>query len=662
MPFALILIFPLAGFLVNGLLGRRLGERGAALAGCAAVAASFALVLVSAWTMGNLPAGQRGVEIHVYSWMESGDFSASFGFLLDPLSQVMLLVVTGVGLLIHIYSAGYMHGDPGFGRYFSYLNLFIFFMLLLVMADNLVLMFVGWEGVGLCSYLLIGFWFKEKEPPAAGMKAFIVNRIGDMGFALGAWLLFTAFGTVSFTELNALAAAAPAEFALWGGTWSMTWVLTAAALLLFVGAAGKSAQIPLYVWLPDAMAGPTPVSALIHAATMVTAGVYMVARMHGLYDAAPLAAHTVAFVGALTAFYAASMALVQHDIKKVLAYSTISQLGYMFLACGVGAYAAGVFHLMTHAFFKALLFLGAGSVIHALSGEQDIFKMGGLRAALPRTHWTFLIGVLAIAGLPPLAGFMSKDAILAETWAAGLPLLWGMAVATAMLTAFYMGRLYLLVFAGESCVEPSRKAHLHESPASMTLPLAVLALLSAAGGWVGVPHLFGGGNHFARWLAGWEGRAEALLSHETEWLLLGAGLAAAFGGMTLAWRFYAAAPQTPARLAGRFPGIYGLLCQKYYVDEIYETAFVAPLVKFSQKLWHSFDTRVVDGAVVGLGRATEWTGYGLSFFQSGSVRHYLLGIAAGAAFLLLCFTGVSPMLRWFGGNMAAFFLRLMGGG
>ncbi|MBM3312233.1 MAG: NADH-quinone oxidoreductase subunit L, partial [Candidatus Aminicenantes bacterium] len=464
-PFWLIPFPPAASALLLILAGRKYSKKAVAWQACLAVAASFGLAVVSFLNLLGSGHSEAPLLKSLFTWIQAGDFKADLAFRFDPLSAVMVLVVTGVGLLIHVYSTGYMAHDRSFARFFACLNLFTFAMLILVLADNMVLMFVGWEGVGLCSYLLIGFWFEKHSASAAGQKAFIVNRVGDAGFLLGMLFLFLTVGSTSFGAINEAVAGQVMTPAL----------ATLVALLLFVGAAGKSAQIPLYVWLPDAMEGPTPVSALIHAATMVTAGVYMVARLNVLYSAAPAASEVVAVVGALTAVYAGTMALTQNDIKRVLAYSTISQLGYMFIGCGVGAYAAGVFHLYTHAFFKSLLFLAAGSVMHALSGELDMRKMGGLRKHLPRTYPTFLVGAVAIAGVPFLSGFFSKDAILASAFSQGRYFVWAMGLAGAVLTAFYMFRLIFLTFHGEERLDPEVKRHLHESPASMTVPLILLA-------------------------------------------------------------------------------------------------------------------------------------------------------------------------------------------
>ena len=474
----LIPIWPLLGFLMNGFFGRRIGKSAVGTVACGSVGLSLVASLAAAAQLLALPQEARRVTQVVAPWIGAGNFQADWGLLLDPLSAVMILVVSGVGFLIHVYSIGYMHEDPDYPRFFTYLNLFTFSMLMLVLANNYLLLYVFWEAVGLCSYLLIGFWFEKRSAADAGKKAFIVNRVGDFGFALGLMLLWTTLGTLQYDQVFA---SAPAQLPV-GGL-----VVTAITLLLFLGATGKSAQIPLFVWLPDAMEGPTPVSALIHAATMVTAGVYMVARSAPLFELAPVSLTVVAWIGGLTAVFAATIALVQNDIKRIVAYSTISQLGYMFLGCGVGAYAAAIFHLMTHAFFKALLFLGAGSVIHGLSGEQDIRKMGGLRKQMPITAWTFLIGALANAGIAPLAGFWSKDEILYGAIAGGQVAVWALGAGGVFLTAFYMLRCYYVAFEGSSRVETHAARHLHESPPVMTVPLAILALFSAGVGFVGFP-------------------------------------------------------------------------------------------------------------------------------------------------------------------------------
>jgi len=544
----------------------------------------------------------------------------NFSFVLDQLSLVMLLVVTGVGFLIHVYSVGYMGDDKGYARYFSYLNLFLFFMTVLVLAGNALVMFIGWEGVGLASYLLIGFWFQKKSAADAGKKAFIVNRIGDFGFLIGMFLLIANFGTLTFTDIAAKLGQDPG----WNGG-----VVTVIALCLMLGAAGKSAQLPLYIWLPDAMEGPTPVSALIHAATMVTAGVYMVARTHVLFDHSPFALSVVAIIGAATAIFAATIALVQNDIKRVLAYSTISQLGYMFLGCGVAAYSAAIFHLMTHAFFKALLFMAAGSVIHAIGGEQDLRKMGGLRKKLPVTFWTMTAAVLAIAGFFPFAGFFSKDAILYAAFLQGTSgkILWFFGVLTALLTSFYMFRLWYLTFMGES---RSPDVHPHESPWSMRGPLIILALLSVGGGWIGM-------ERFGDFLA----PSVGVLPTETgsarlEILLSIVAVLVALEGWLIADKLYRRKPARPAQWAAALPGGYKLLANKYFVDEFYGAVVVKPLLGFSKfVLEWVVDFGILGGAAWLLGGIATFTGAILQRWQSGNLRSYAAWLAAGAAAVLL---------------------------
>src|SRR6202140_3594968 len=549
----MIPLFPLLGAALMLFIGRRLPNSGVNVICVGSVFLSMTYAFGAVLQLIARPVAQRVVEVVLFDWVPAGamhttagrlaNFNAQWGMLLDPLSAVMLCVVTGVGFLIHVYSTGYMAHEGGYYRFFGYLNLFMFSMLILVLGNNLLLLFVGWEGVGLCSYLLIGFYFLRKSASDAGKKAFIANRVGDAGFLLGLFVLVGTLGTLRFTEIAPAIEAG--HFPIGSG------VMTAIALLLFVGATGKSAQIPLYVWLPDAMEGPTPVSALIHAATMVTAGVYMITRMNVVFQLAPVALAAVATVGAVTAIYAASMGLVQHDIKRVLAYSTVSQLGYMFLALGVGAFTSGIFHLMTHAFFKALLFLGSGSVIHALGGEQDMRKMGGLWSKIPITAWTFLLATVAISGIPPLAGFVSKDAILAASFNAR-PLLWGIGFVTAGMTAFYMFRLVFLTFFGESRVPHDVEHHIHESPRSMTVPLMILALLSVAGGGVGWPESLGGSDHFAKFLDPVIARhAEVIAAvpeatqRMAELELMGVSVLVALIGIGLAWFFYLRRPAIP---------------------------------------------------------------------------------------------------------------------
>jgi NADH-quinone oxidoreductase subunit L len=537
-------------------------------------------------------------------------FHADWGFLLDPLSSVMILVVTGVGFIIHVYSIGYMAHDNGYYRFFGYMNLFVFFMLMLVLANNYTLLFVGWEGVGLCSYLLIGFYFHKKSAADAGKKAFVVNRVGDAGFILGMLLMLSVLGTVRFTEVNAMLRSGHyiAETAGFG-------VLSVMALAMFFGATGKSAQIPLYIWLPDAMEGPTPVSALIHAATMVTAGVYMVARSSALYELTPHTSMIVAVIGAVTAILAASIALVQNDIKRVLAYSTVSQLGYMFLALGVGAYWVAIFHLFTHAFFKALLFLGSGSVIHAMGGEQDMRRMGGLKDKIPVTYRTMWVGSVAIAGIPGLAGFFSKDEILWQAFSSprGSAALYVIGLATAAMTAFYMWRLMNMTFYGKSHAEPETAKHIHESPRTMTVPLIVLAAGSVLAGWLGVPKLWtvfsDGFRAFPRWLDPMFELAEtgeAGNTAATEWSLMLLSVAVAAAGIALAYLFYTKRPWIPERIYERFRGFYKVLYNKWYVDEIYDFLLVDGLGKGGGRAMGAFDREVVDGGVNGAGWLTRF--------------------------------------------------------
>jgi NADH-quinone oxidoreductase subunit L len=570
--------------------------------------------------------------------MRVGPFQVEAGLALDRLAAVMCLIVTGVGSLIHLYSTGYMRDDPGYARYFSYLNLFLAAMLILVLADNLLLMFVGWEGVGLCSYLLIGFWFEDPQKAYAGKKAFIVNRIGDFGFLIGIFLLVAALlprGGEAVPLLN---------FGyLQGHAAQLETLAPLIALFLFIGAVGKSAQIPLYVWLPDAMAGPTPVSALIHAATMVTAGVYMIARLNFLYALAPQTLELVAWVGGITSIFAAMIALVQNDIKKVLAYSTISQLGYMFLAMGVGAFTAGIFHLMTHAFFKACLFLGAGSVIHAMHHEQDIRRMGGLRKAMPLTAIAFVLATLAIAGIPPFAGFFSKDEILWETFRSGHRPLWLLGLVTAGFTSFYMFRLLILVFFGASRASEKAKAHLHESPWNMSSVLLILGLLSVVGGFVGIPHVLGGHNWFHGWLhLGGEGLEGETGAKSVELILMATSVGVALAGALVAWLFYLKFPEAPKGLARALSGLYRVLADKFYVDEIYDAGIVRPIRRVSESfLAGVVDERLIDGAMVnGSGRMAARIGGWVSRLQGGLVNSY-------AFYFLLALCGIFfAMVIW----------------
>jgi NADH-quinone oxidoreductase subunit L len=613
----LIPLLPFAGFLLNGILGRRLPKGMVTAIALLAPLASFGMVLLAVKASAGMIVPV--VETCPIGWIQAGTLHVDFSFVFDQLSLVMLLVVTGVGFLIHIYSVGYMAHEDGYWRYFAYLNLFLFFMTVLVLAGNVLLMFVGWEGVGLASYLLVGFWYQKKSAASAGMKAFVVNRVGDFGFLIGIFLLLANFGTLTFCEIAQKLAADPTFDA---------GILTATALCLLVGATGKSAQLPLYVWLPDAMEGPTPVSALIHAATMVTAGVYMIARTHFLFDRSPLALSIVAIVGAATALFAATIGLVQTDIKRVLAYSTISQLGYMFLGCGVAAYSASIFHLMTHAFFKALLFLAAGSVMHGLGGEQDLRKMGGLRKQMPVTFWTMTAAVLAIAGFFPFAGFFSKDAILYAAFAKGGSgiALWFVGLVTALLTSFYMFRLWYLTFLGES---RNHEVHAHESPWSMTGPLVILAALSIGGGWIGI-------EHFSSYLAPTLGQPAVGGGSPLELWLSVLAVAVAALGWFIADQLYRAKPERAALLASSFSGPYKLLLNKYYVDEIYGFFFVKGLLGVSKfVLEWIVDIAILGGVAWLLGGIAMLGGAILQRWQSGNLRSYAGWLAFGAAAILL---------------------------
>jgi NADH-quinone oxidoreductase subunit L len=597
---------------------------------------SFLLSVGAVWQLSSLP--HKVHQVIQFSWVaglpfhlangQLGSFQADWGFLLDPLSSVMILVVTGIGFLIHVYSTGYMAHDNGYYRFFGYLNLFVFFMLMLVLANNYLLLFVGWEGVGLCSYLLIGFYYHKKSAGDAGKKAFIVNRIGDSGFILGMLLMLSVLGTLRFTDVATALHSGQfsAETAGFG-------VLSAMALLLFIGATGKSAQIPLYTWLPDAMEGPTPVSALIHAATMVTAGVYMVARSAPLFQLTPATSTIVAIIGAGTAIFAASIALVQNDIKRVLAYSTVSQLGYMFLALGVGAYWVAIFHLFTHAFFKALLFLCSGSVIHSLGGEQDMRNMGGLKNKIPITHWTMFVGSVAIAGIPGLAGFFSKDEILWQAYSSplGSKALWAVGLATAAMTAFYMWRLMNLTFYGKSRVKPEVEAHIHESPRSMTVPLTVLAIGSVLAGWLGTPKLWNLPEFF-RGFEGWlsplfgagEAAEGAVHSTGSEWGLMGLSVLIAIAGIALARYLYNTKPGIPDRIQAATGPLHKWLYNKWYIDELYDFLFVNGLGKGGGKVCGAFDSAVVDGGVNGAGWLTRFSGSAAKWWDTwiidGAVR------------------------------------------
>ena len=622
----LVPAFPLVGVVLNGLFGRSHLRARAHWVAVPAAGLSFVVALLISLQVFR----GHSLDVTLYPWVVAGNFQVPIGFLVDPLSTVMMLTVTFVGFLIHVYSIGYMHGDPGYPRFFAYLNLFMFAMLILVLANNYLLMFLGWEGVGLCSYLLIGFWYEKKTATDAGNKAFLVNRVGDAGFLLGLFLLWTTFGTLEYGAIFAQAATLQAQLTApaFGGASLVTWI----TLLLFIGAMGKSAQLPLYVWLPDAMEGPTPVSALIHAATMVTAGVYMVARSSPLYSLAPPTLELVAWVGALTALFAATIACVQTDIKRVIAYSTISQLGYMFLGAGVGAYASGIFHLATHAFFKALLFLGAGAVIHALHGEQDLQRMGGLRRPLKLTAGTFLAGAAANAGVFPLAGFWSKDEILFAAFNTGHYGLWALGLVGAFLTAFYMTRLYCLTFEGPFRGDPAHARHLHDAPPSMGLPLLVLALGAVVvGGLLGYPPEHGAVHQF---LAPSLAAGPEATGHASAGLLALLSLGMAGAGIGAGTLLYLRWRDVPELLAARFPRVYRVLRHKYYVDEVYWDWIVSPLMRFSTFLWRGFDVSIVDGAVDGVARLLELGSWRVRRLQTGVVFNYVLSILAGAVLLL----------------------------
>ena len=671
----LIPLFPLAGAALMLFIGRRLPNTGVNVICVGSVFLSMCFAFGAIFQLISRPVEERVVSYNLFDWVPAGimhtnagrvmNFNVPWGVLMDPLTAVMLLVVTGVGFLIHVYSTGYMTHEGGYYRFFGYLNLFMFSMLTLITANNLLLLFVGWEGVGLCSYLLIGFYFLRKSASDAGKKAFIVNRIGDVGFVLGLFLMLGTLGTIQFTELGPAIAAG--HYLVGDGT------LTAIALLLFVGATGKSAQLPLYVWLPDAMEGPTPVSALIHAATMVTAGVYMIVRTNAVFSMAPKALAVVAVVGVVTSIFAATMGLVQNDIKRVLAYSTVSQLGYMFLACGVGAFTAGVFHLMTHAFFKALLFLGSGSVIHALSGEQDMRKMGALWGKIPTTAKTFVVASIAISGIPPLAGFFSKDAILGHAFEYS-PILWFVGFVTAGMTAFYMFRLVNMTFFGQSRVEHDVEHHIHESPSSMTVPLMILAFLSIVGGWVGWPESLGGSDRFAKFLEPVIAKhaeatevAGAASGASMEYILMLLSVAVGAFGIWLAYRWYIQRPEVPGKIEASAPFLYRLLYNKYYVDQLYDALFVNRtkdlaltlgafdrgvingigvdgtgwLTRITSSISMVWDSWIVDGLVNLAARIVWVCSYPVRMLQTGRVSRYALFMLLGVLIFLGYYLHVS---------------------
>jgi len=647
----LIPAVPALAVLINGIFGRKYLKTNTHFLAVGSVGISF---LISCYIFWQVAFNHQTADLVLYEWIMTGELSINFGFLIDPLSAIMLMVVTGVGFLIHVYSVGYMHGDVGYHRYFTYLNLFMVSMLILVLGDNYLLLFVGWEGVGLCSYLLIGYFIHKKSATDAGIKAFLTNRIGDAGVLLAMFLIFVHFKTLSF------------QYVFSHTGLINTQIATAICLFLLLGVCGKSAQVPLYVWLPDAMEGPTPVSALIHAATMVTAGVYMIVRSNALFLMSPTAMTVVATVGAVTALFAATIGLVQNDIKRVLAYSTVSQLGYMVMACGVGAFVAGIFHLMTHAFFKALLFMGSGSVIHALSGEQDMRKMGALRPHMPRTFWTFLVATLAISGIPGFSGFFSKDEILWKSFSSehGYWVFWLIGAVAAGLTAFYMFRLVFMTFFGKSRVDREVARHLHESPAVMTIPLICLGILSAVGGYVGVPEALGGSNWFHHFLspvigggghaavaqgiavaseAAHGATAAAHHSDPMEYILMAVSVSIALIGIFIAYRMYIKDTSIPERLARRFKPIYTLLLNKYYIDEIYFALVINPCKRLARILWKAWDVPVIDGIVNGVARLTVLKSKFSGLFDLSTVDGAVNGVStivkSGARYFRVFQTG-----------------------
>lgn len=621
-------IFPLLGFILNIIFGKFIRTKIISLIAVSSILLSFFLSIVAIFEVFS----GKIIEYNLYTWILSDDLRVSFGYLIDQLTAVMLFVVTSVSFLVHIYSIGYMHGDPGYSRYFAYLNLFVFSMLMLVMGNNLLQLYFGWEAVGLCSYFLIGFWYKKKSASDAGKKAFIVNRIGDFGFALGIFLLFVNVHSLNYIDIF------PKLPALQGQSvhilgWSID-LITLIALLLFCGAVGKSAQLPLHTWLPDAMEGPTPVSALIHAATMVTAGVFMVARLNPLYGLSETALAVVAFTGAITSFMAATIGLVQRDIKRIVAYSTISQLGYMFLACGLAAYGAGIFHLYTHAFFKALLFLCAGSVMHAMAGELDIYKMGGLRKYMPITYITFLIAALTISGFPGLSGFFSKDEILWFAYSSPKgygKFLWILATITAALTAFYTFRILFVAFHGKFRGDIETLKHLHESPKVMTMPLIILAIFSILAGYFSISHF----------IAPVVGEGISALPHEQETLVMIISTLAGFSGIFLAWYIYVIKPQIAEVLYMRFSKFYNVLWNKYYFDELYNYIFVKPTLWFSRKFIETFtDRKIIEGIVNGIPKLCYWTGSELRKLQTGYLQHYAILMIIGICIILFIILSV----------------------
>jgi NADH-quinone oxidoreductase subunit L len=618
----LVPLIPLLGFVINGLGRNVLSKNLIGFIGSSVIFISFAIAVAIFFALGA--DANKSHEVFLFDWISAGSLHIPLSFLVDPLSSIMLLIITGVGFLIHIYSIGYMHDDAGFGKFFAYLNLFIFFMLLLVLGSNYIVMFIGWEGVGLCSYLLIGFWFTNISYAAAAKKAFVMNRIGDLGFLIAVFLLCTTFGSVEFAKIF------PQAATMLPGNSTIALI----ALLLFIGACGKSAQIPLFTWLPDAMAGPTPVSALIHAATMVTAGIYMIARSNVLFDLVPVIQHLIAIIGLATAVLGAVIALTQTDIKKVLAYSTVSQLGYMFLGLGVGAYDGAFFHVITHAFFKALLFLCAGSVIHALHHEQDMRQMGGLRKKLPVTFITMLIGTLAISGIPPFSGFFSKDEILAHVYEQN-KVMWGIAVFTAFLTAFYMFRMIFLTFYGSYRGTHHAEEKIHEAPKLITFPLIVLAILSALGGFIGVPESLGGQHWLSQWLSPVISHHAEGPDHATEYILMVVSVLGALIAIGIAYSKYHKNGSVPVADIGHRTALENLSYKKFYVDEIYDFLITRPLNAFSDFFYKIIDRKLVDGIVNGFGWSATEASKGLRLLQSGNVGFYIFMMVAGIVSLLL---------------------------
>lgn len=629
--YLLIPLLPLIAFTINIIFGRKIIKDKAHWIAILAVLGSFVIAVSTFMEVLN----GKTINYDVYSWIVSGSFKVTVGFLIDQLTAIMLIVVTSVSLLVHMYSVGYMHDDKGYYRFFAYLSLFTFSMLMLVMGNNLLQLYFGWEAVGLCSYFLIGFWYEKKSASDAGKKAFIVNRFGDFGFGIGVIMIFLTLGALHYTDIFAKVGT------LQGQTINILGynidLITLIALLLFCGAVGKSAQIPLHVWLPDAMEGPTPVSALIHAATMVTAGVFMVARFNPIFSLSETAMNVVALTGAITSLFAATIALVQNDIKRIVAYSTVSQLGYMFLACGVGAYGAGVFHLYTHAYFKALLFLGAGSVMHAMAGELDIQKMGGLKKHMPVTYWTFLIASLSIAGIPGLAGFFSKDEILWLAYNHGTigKIVWLMGTAVAALTAFYSFRIIFMAFHGKFRGTHEQEHHLHESPKAMTIPLIILAIGAISAGWVGIPAALGGSNAIAHFFEPVLGHPHVTAAHEEEFMVMSISIVAAIGGIFVSWIFYSLKPEIPKTLAAKFKGIYTTLWNKYYVDELYDFIIVRPTKWIASNILVAVtDGKIIEGIVNGVPQAIRNFGERLRKLQTGHLQHYAVSMAIGLFVIL----------------------------